>query len=117
MPSYLLIDDESEICFLLTNMLKRLGVECREAHSLEQGREALSFGPYDAVFVDVHLPDGLGYELIPEIRERYPGTRVIAISAVDQERTAATDRGADLFLAKPLSGGRIIGGLRDLGLT
>ncbi len=116
MPNYLLIDDESEICFLLSKMLLRLGVECRAAYSLEQGRAALADGPYDAVFVDVHLPDGLGYEIIPEIRQRYPNTRVIAISAVDNEQIAATDRGADLFIPKPLSGGLIIGGLRSIGL-
>ena len=83
---------------------------------LAQGRAALADGPYDAVFVDVHLPDGLGYEIIPEIRQRYPNTRVIAISAVDNEQIAATDRGADLFIPKPLSGGLIIGGLRSIGL-
>jgi two-component system OmpR family response regulator len=116
MSHVLLIDDETEICFLLSNVLRRLGAECREAHSLAEGRDALANFDFDAIFVDIHLPDGLGYDLIPEIRKKQPRARVIAISAVDNERVAATQRGADLFIPKPFDGQSIIGGLRSLGL-
>lgn len=116
MRKVLLIDDETEICFLLSNVLRRTGAHCAMAHSLAEGRRALSEQAYDAVFLDIHLPDGLGYDLIPEIRRLRPGTRVIAISAVDNERTTAADRGADLFIAKPLSKDLVLDGLRTLGL-
>lgn len=113
----LLIDDETEICFLLRNMLRREGIGCDVAHSMAQGREQLGTGTYQAVFLDIHLPDGLGYQLIPEIREAQPDVQVIAISAVDNEQKNATDRGADLFISKPFDKGSILGGLRSLGLT
>lgn len=113
----LLIDDETEICFLLKNMLRRVGIECDMAHSMEEGRRQLGEGSYKAVFLDIHLPDGLGYQLIPEIRESQPNAQVIAISAVDNEQKNAKDRGADLFIAKPFDKGSILGGLRSLGLT
>ncbi len=113
----LLIDDETEICFLLKNMLRRVGIECDMAHSMEQGRRQLGEGSYKAVFLDIHLPDGLGYQLIPEIRQSQPNAQVIAISAVDNEQKNAKDRGADLFIAKPFDKGSILGGLRSLGLT
>ena len=113
----LLVDDETEICFLLGNMLRRAGVNCDVAHSMAEGREQLRSGNYSAVFLDIHLPDGLGYEMIPDIRERQPHAQVIAISAVDNERKNAKDRGADLFIPKPFDKGSILGGLRSLGLT
>lgn len=113
----LLIDDETEICFLLKNMLRREGIACDVAHSMAQGREQLVAGRYEVVFLDIHLPDGLGYQLIPEIRQSQPDTQVIAISAVDNERKNAKDRGADLFIAKPFDKGSILDGLRSLGLA
>ena len=116
MPKVLLIDDETEICFLLSNVLRRAGAQCALAHSMAEGLQALDEEAYDAVFLDIHLPDGLGYDLIPEIRRRRPETRVIAISAVDNERLMATDRGADLFIPKPFSKDIVLNGLRTLGL-
>ncbi len=113
----LLIDDEPEICFLMKNMLKRKGIICDLAHSLAQGRERLGKGSYSAVFLDIHLPDGKGYQLIGEIRQRQPGAQVIAISAVDAEKENAADRGADLFIAKPFDKSSILGGLQSLGIT
>lgn len=113
----LLIDDETEICFLLKNMLRREGITCDVAYSMAQGRKHLRDGAYNAVFLDVHLPDGLGYLMIPEIRERQPDVQVIAISAVDNERAKANEQGADLFIPKPFDKSSILGGLRSLGLT
>lgn len=113
----LLIDDEPEICFLVKNMLHRAGIQCELAHSIAEGRERLERGAFEAVLLDIHLPDGLGYQMIPEIRAVQPSARVIALSAVDQEQENATDRGADLFIAKPFDRSSILGGLRALGIT
>lgn len=113
----LLIDDETEICFLLKNLLRREGFRCDMAHSMAEGRAQLGAGSYDAVFLDIHLPDGLGYQMIPEIRHKQPGAQVIAISAVDNEQEHARDNGADLFIPKPFDKSSILGGLRTLGLT
>jgi len=112
----LLVDDEPEICLLLSNILRRAGTECAIAHSLEQGRAALQSSHFDAVFVDVHLPDGLGYDLIPDIKASQPGARSIAISAVDAERDRAVAAGADLFVAKPFNRAIILSSIRQLGL-
>lgn len=88
---------------MLGNLLRRVGYHCRMAHSVEEGRVAIGEHPYDAIFLDIHLPDGSGYELIPEIRRRMPFARCITISAVDAERDRAIAAGADSFLAKPFS--------------
>ncbi len=113
----LLIDDETEICFLVKNLLRREGIGCDVANTMAEGRRQLGIGQYHAVFLDIHLPDGLGYEMIAEIRARQPDVQVIAISAVDNERAKANEQGADLFIPKPFDRSSILGGLRFLGLT
>ncbi len=113
----LLVDDEPEICLLLQAILVRHGVASTGVHSLEEARKSLALGDYDGVFLDVNLPDGKGYELIPEVKANRPNTRVIVISAMDQERASAMNAGADLFLPKPLDLRTILGSLREVGLV
>lgn len=112
----LLVDDEPEICLLLSNMLRRVGVASVFAHSVEEGRQALEGSAFDVVFLDVNLPDGLGYDLVPLIKARDPGTRSIAISAMDNEEANALDAGVDLFISKPFDRAMILSSIRDLGL-
>ncbi len=117
MKHALLVDDEQEICQLLSAILRRTGAECDFAHSIAEGRAALANGPYDAVFLDVNLPDGLGYDLIPEIKAVTPEARCIAISAMDTERNRAVAAGADVFIPKPFNRDIIFSSIRDLGFT
>jgi DNA-binding response OmpR family regulator len=115
MKNALLVDDEPDICDLLCAMLRRLGTKCDSAHSLEQGRKAVRSGKYDAVFLDVHLPDGLGYDLIDDIKVEQPDAMVVAIIAIEQERSRAVEAGADLFVPKPFDRSTIFASVRDLG--
>ncbi len=115
-PKILLIDDESEICLLLQAILARQGFHSTSAHSLKEARQSLKSARFDGVFLDVNLPDGRGYELIPELKMMYPSIRVIVISAMDQERHGAMNAGADLFIPKPLDLRTILGSLKDVGL-
>lgn len=113
----LLIDDEPEICLLLRAILARQGHASTSVHSLADARRSLEHGRYDGVFLDVNLPDGKGYELIPELKARYPHIRVIVISAMDQERPGAMNAGADLFLPKPMDLRTILESLKEVGLV
>jgi len=115
MRNALLVDDEPEICQLLSNMLRRVGAQCVSAYSVEEGRQAMIDTHFDVVFLDVHLPDGLGYELVPEIKAADPSTLSIAISAIESEGPNALDAGADLFIAKPFNRAIIFSSMRDLG--
>ena len=110
----LLVDDERDICHLLSAMLGRSGMQCTSANSLAEARSRLNEGTFAVVFLDIYLPDGRGYSLADEIRSS--GARVIAMSAVDHEREEALSRGVDLFIAKPFDRSTIFGGLRTLGL-
>lgn len=113
----LLVDDEQEICLLLSNVLRREGTHCVVAHTLGEARTALDSGHFDMVFLDVHLPDGLGYELVPGIKSAHPNAVSIVISAMDTEADRALEAGADLFITKPFDRSTLLSSIRTLGLS
>lgn len=101
----LIIDDESDICLLLSGLLRKLGYIPTCAQYIEEGRQCLQSQQYDAIFLDLNLPDGLGFDLLPIIRKDQKNARVIMISAFDgqAERRRAIDQGADFFVGKPFT--------------
>ncbi len=100
----LIIDDETDICFLLSNILKRKNFSIKTANSIADAKLLLSEGAPHIVFLDNHLGDGMGVDFIPEIKQTYPKAKVIMISAYDdaESRTKAKNNGVDDFIAKPL---------------
>ena len=101
----LIIDDESDICLLLSGLLRRLGYQPTCAHFIEEGRQFLTTQHFDAVFLDLNLPDGVGFDLLPHIKEGQSEAKVVMISAFDgqAERRRATEQGADYFIGKPFT--------------
>ncbi len=117
MSRVLVVDDEVEICLLVSQYLKKLGYEVAFSLSIAEALDKISTRPYDLLFVDLNLSDGSGYDLIKILRESYLDTKVIVISAYDSERTKALQRGASLFLAKPFTKKSIDDSLQKLNLT
>ncbi|MGV3559127.1 MAG: response regulator [Larkinella arboricola] len=101
----LIVDDEADICLLLSGLLMRMGYQPTCANFLEEGRQRLAQQTYDAVFLDLSLPDGVGFELLSHIRNMADKTKVIMISAFDgiAERKRASQEGADYFIGKPFN--------------
>ncbi len=83
----------------------RMGYQPTCANFLEEGRQRLAQQTYDAVFLDLSLPDGVGFELLSHIRTMADKTKVIMISAFDgiAERKRASQEGADYFIGKPFN--------------
>lgn len=101
----LIVDDEADICLLLSGLLRRLGYQPTCAHFIEEGKQILSSQHFDAVFLDLNLPDGLGFDLLSVIKQQQTDTKIIMISAFDgqAERRRATEQGADYFIGKPFT--------------
>lgn len=101
----LIVDDEADICLLLSGLLRRLGYQPTCAHFIEEGRQWLDSQQFDAIFLDLNLPDGLGFDLLPFIKEGQNEAKIIMISAFDgqAERRRATEQGADYFIGKPFT--------------
>lgn len=115
----LVVDDEVEICLLLSGLLKKLGFNAEYAHTVSEGLERLAAREYDIVFLDLNLPDGLGFHLIPEVKKSNPHAKVIIISAYDGnvERQKARTEGASFFIPKPFNKQMIVNALEELEIS
>ncbi|SHO49070.1 sigma-54-dependent transcriptional regulator [Desulfopila aestuarii] len=67
MSQMLIIDDNIEACETIESLITRQSHLCDMAHTLKGGLERLNGNGYDVVFLDVHLPDGNGLEILPQI--------------------------------------------------
>ena len=113
----LIVDDEQEICFLLSALLRQMGYDAEFAYSLKGGLDKLSgIDYYDIVFLDMNLPDGLGYKIIPEIKRSNQDTKVVMISAHDGmlRRMKQETHGIDRYISKPFNREHIYSVLAEL---
>ena len=103
MSDLLLIDDDQELCELLTSWLSQEGFHVRACHDGWSARKALSESSPDAVVLDVMLPDGSGLELLKQLRNDHPELPVLMLSARGEplDRILGLELGADDYLAKP----------------
>ncbi|MFC4263009.1 response regulator [Ferruginibacter yonginensis] len=101
----LIIDDETDICYLLSRLLKQKNLETAFVNSLTAANEALETEHPGIIFLDNHLPDGLGMNYIGYIKKKYPETKVVMITAHDSaiDRAMAIENGADFFIGKPFT--------------
>ena len=102
----LIVDDETDICYLLSNILKQRNIQTVFAGSLAEAERRLQSPDFFYyVFLDNHLPDGLGINQIKRWKEKFPFIHVIMITAHDsyEERKKASKDGADHFISKPFS--------------
>ncbi len=103
--SVLVVDDEVEICLLLSGMLKNKGMQVSCAHSLEEARGFLKRDQFDLLFLDLNLPDGLGFHLLDDAVSDQGRIKFVIISAYDgnSERKRAESIGVSYFLPKPFN--------------
>lgn len=102
----LIVDDEIDICFLLGNVLnKRLNITISCANTITSATSEMILHQPSIVFLDNHLPDGSGMSFLKHLKEFYPDTKVVMITAYDtsKNRNMAMDIGADAFIAKPFT--------------
>jgi len=100
----LMVDDEPAVLFGYGRYFAKSGYDTVEALSLAEARKAFQSRRFDAVLLDLNLPDGSGLDWIRTLREEYPDTSVIVISGQGDIPTAveAMRLGADNFLVKPV---------------
>ena len=101
----LIIDDEGDICYLLSNMMKQRHVKYDHANTIAQAEIAIKEETPDIIFLDNHLPDGLGINFIEKIKQEHPKIKIALITAHDNvsDKNKAIKKGADIFIAKPFT--------------
>jgi two-component system phosphate regulon response regulator PhoB len=104
MHQVLVIEDEPGIRAVLRVLLTAEGYRCIEAGTaLRAEIEARSHKP-DLLLIDLGLPDGDGLKVIRRVRE-WSTVPIVVLSAraMEQQKVAALDAGADDYIVKPFS--------------
>jgi two-component system OmpR family response regulator len=101
----LIIDDELDICYLLSGILRQKKLRTSYVNTLSDAEVALKNDTPGLLFLDNHLPDGVGLDFIQHIKTNYPETKIIMITAHDSaaDRKKAFMQGADFFISKPFT--------------
>ena len=105
-PSILIVDDESDICYLLSNILKQKSIQSVFAKSLSEADDIMEQeSGFSYIFLDNNLPDGFGIDHIQQIKKKCPYCKIIIVTAQDDRavREKAIKEGADFFIGKPFS--------------
>jgi DNA-binding NarL/FixJ family response regulator len=114
----MLVDDHADFRRLVAAWVDRepdLAVVA-QAGSLNEARRQVASVGCDVAVLDMALPDGVGSDLIAELRELCPGSAVLVLSAsLDAANLArAREAGADEILDKFVSPSEVIGAIRRL---
>lgn len=101
----LVVDDETDIRELLVLTLERMGIYADSASNMSDAKHMLANKEYNLCLTDMHLPDGLGLELVMYISNEYNGLPVAVITAYGSAVNAvsALKAGAFDYLTKPIS--------------
>ena len=101
----LIIEDEKDICYLLSNILKQKDIIADCVFTLKDAELTLHEYHPEMIFLDNHLPDGIGIDFISRIKEKCPASSIIIVTAHDTfiDREKAKHEGADYFIGKPFS--------------
>ena len=100
----LLIEDNEGSRFGFVRYFMKSGYAVSEAATLAAAAEILEKQSFDAIVLDINLPDGNGIEFIDTIRSQDPNIPIIVITGAGDIQLAvkAMQKGADNFLTKPI---------------
>jgi len=99
----LVVEDEESLSQLLCEVLEQAGFETVAAPTIADARKQLARIEPDVIFLDMNLPDGLGLEVLRQVREENLPTEVIVLTGDTTLSTAvgAMKLGAYDYLSKP----------------
>lgn len=102
MSRVLLVEDDRSLGTTLAERLVKEGLDVEWVETLASGRDAAARGSWDLAIVDVMLPDGSGFDLVPAIRGR-SRTPIMFMTALNsaESRLTGFELGADEYLPKP----------------
>lgn len=99
----LVVDDEESIREFLEIMLKKEGYEITLAEDGQKAKDLLTKKTFDMIISDLQMPHVTGIELLKHVKESYPDTVFMLITAFGTTETAveAMKMGAYDYLTKP----------------
>ncbi len=99
----LIIEDESAILQSIVNYFQKEKCLCETASTFREASEKIYLHQYDCIILDLNLPDGLGFDLLDEIKEKKSDTGILILSARNglDDRLKGLEMGSDDYLTKP----------------
>lgn len=112
----LVIEDEGRIAELVSAALREAGFAVDACDCVADGIAALEVTPYDALILDLGLPDGDGLAVLRAARSFRDSLPVLILTARDavEDRVAGLDAGADDYLTKPFATVELISRVKAL---
>jgi len=114
-PRILIVDDEDTIRYFLKLELEQAGYEAWDAASGGRALRLLQTRAFDAVILDLRLPDISGQEVMHHCREHAPETSIIIITAYATLDSAidALRHGAHDYILKPFDTAEVLASVAD----
>ena len=115
MSRILIIDDDEDLCELVSEYLSVEGFETEETHDGENGLRKAMANNFDLITLDVMLPKMNGFDVLRELRKSST-TPVLMLTARgdDMERIVGLEIGADDYLPKPFNPRELVARIRAI---
>lgn len=99
----LIVDDERDLTELLTQILGGEGYEITTAGDGDEALRVLEKEKFDAVLLDILMPNRNGFDVLKHITEHHPGTKTVMLTGYTDLKSAveAKQLGAAEFITKP----------------
>jgi len=112
----LLVENEHKVAQIIKRSLEEVEYPTKIAGTCSAANDALAGSPYDAIILDLGLPDGDGFTLLKEWRTHGFTEPILILSARDEvhDRVRGLNMGADDYLAKPFSMEELLARVRSL---
>lgn len=116
MNRILLVDDDPRVVKLLRRALERDGYAVSDRHCGRSALSALDDESFDAIVLDVSLPEVDGLEVCRRLRSRGDTIPILMLTARGgvEDRVTGLDSGADDYLCKPFSVAELTARVRAL---
>jgi DNA-binding response OmpR family regulator len=112
-PSLLLVDDDAELCLMMTEFFAQAGVDVDCACDGAEGLSRAMNGAYDLAILDVMLPALDGFAVLEQLRRRKDLPVIMLTARVQQkDRIQGLNAGADDYLPKPFDPDELLARVR-----
>lgn len=110
----LIVEDDQTLAKNLKQVLMKDGFAVDTAYSKEDGLVEIEVNDYDCIVLDINLPDGSGFDLLSELRQRENQTPIIIVTARGdvEDKIKGLNLGADDYVPKPIDSYELIARIR-----
>jgi len=111
----LLIDDDTELCGMLTDYLGRYGFRVSAVQRGDAGLKAAREKRWSLILLDVMLPGMNGFEVLKQVRATSPvSVLLLTARGEDVDRIVGLEIGADDYLPKPFNPRELLARIRAI---